>query len=128
MLFNVLLVAAGGAIGSALRFLLSGWTYRHLGTTFPWGTLLVNVVGCFAIGLLWGVAQRLSLRPSTSVFLFGGILGAFTTFATFGLETFTLLRSGEIARAVAYVGASNVIGLLVVFAGYALAQVASAEP
>lgn len=127
MLFNVVLVAAGGAIGSVLRFMLSGWTYRHLGAAFPWGTLLVNVIGCFAIGFLWGVTQRLSLRPSASVFLFGGILGAFTTFATFGLETFTLVRSGEIARAAANVGASNVVGLLLVLAGYALAQVASPE-
>ena len=116
-------LAVGGAVGSILRYALSGAAYRMLGTSFPWGTLVVNALGCFAIGLLWGLAERYPLRPTVNVLVFSGVIGAFTTFSTFGLETINLLREGEITYAAANVLLSNVVGLLLVIAGFALAQV-----
>ena len=122
MLAKLLIIAAGGAIGSVLRYGLSGMAYRLLGSTFPWGTLIVNVVGCFVIGLIWGLAERFPLRPTTNLLIFGGILGAFTTFSTYGLESINLLRDGETARAIVNIAASNLIGLLVVYLGFVLAR------
>ena len=122
ILQKLLLVAAGGAIGSAFRYSLSGIVYRMVGSAFPWGTLAVNVLGCFFIGHLWGLAERFPMRPGTSLLIFTGILGAFTTFSTYGLESVNLLREGETARAIANVVASNLIGLVAVLLGFALAR------
>ena len=120
---NIALIGAGGAIGALLRYGLSGLTHRWLGETFPWGTLTVNLVGCLFIGLLWAISERSPMTPAVRIFLLTGTLGAFTTFSTFGLETFNLLRDGEIALAVGNVLAHNVIGLAAVIAGFFLARV-----
>jgi CrcB protein len=122
VVIKVLVVSAGGAIGSALRYGLSGLAYRLLGTSFPWGTLVVNVLGCFLIGLLWGLTERFPIRPATTLFLFGGALGAFTTFSTYGLESINLLRDGEVVRCAVNVLASNVVGISVVYVGFVVAS------
>lgn len=120
---NFLLIGAGGAAGAILRYALSGLAYRLLGETFPWGTLIVNVLGCFLIGLLWAAAERSPISPTLHVFVFTGVLGAFTTFSTYGLETFNLLRDGEIMLGLGNFLASNLIGLGAVIAGFFVARI-----
>ena len=92
---QILLVGAGGFVGSVLRYGLSGAVHRLLPfAAFPYGTLAVNVVGCLAIGLLAGWSEaRQVIGPELRLFLFIGLLGGFTTFSTFGYETFEMARS-----------------------------------
>ncbi len=118
---NLFYVALGAVLGASGRYLLAGWVSRLVPTPFPWGTLTVNLLGCFVIGLAWGLGERALWAPSFRTFLFVGVLGAFTTFSSFGLETLHLLRDGDLARAAGYVLGSNALGLALVWAGLALA-------
>ena len=115
-----LLAAAGGAIGSGLRYLVSVFAARFVAVTFPWSTLFVNVVGSFLIGLAaeWAL-HRLGGTPEWRTFLATGVLGGFTTFSAFALDTAALWRTGASASAVTYVAASVVVSLAAVFAGIA---------
>jgi CrcB protein len=115
-----LLVAIGGAIGSVARYKLSGWIlHQTVAWRFPLGTFVVNVLGCLVIGLLAGLAVKEDFFSGDSrLFLFTGIIGGFTTFSAFGLETFYLLKRDEIAVAGGYVTASLVCGLLALWAGF----------
>lgn len=122
MVQKLLLIGAGGAAGALLRYAVSGVVYRLLGTSFPWGTLIVNVSGCFVIGLLWAVGERAPFPKGLHVLVFTGVLGAFTTFSTYGLETFSLLRDGEIALGLANFLASNLVGLGAVILGFIIAK------
>lgn len=117
---SVLLVALGGALGSMARFKLSGWVLHQTPSwRFPLGTLTVNLVGCFIAGLLAGLAVKQDIfTPDARVFLFTGLLGGFTTFSAFGLETLLLLKRGEAGVAIANVAISVVVGLLVAWLGY----------
>lgn len=117
---SVLLVALGGALGSMARFKLSGWVLHQTPNwRFPAGTLAVNVIGCFIAGLLAGMAVKQDVfTPDARVFLFTGLLGGFTTFSAFGLETLLLLKRGEAGVAVANVAVSVIVGLLVAWLGY----------
>jgi len=121
-MIKIIVLAAGGAAGTLLRYALSGVIYRFLGGIFPWGTLAVNLVGSLAIGLLWGVFEVENLPPQIRNFLFIGVLGGFTTFSTFALESFNLLRDGEIKLALLSIIASNVIGVALVFSGFVLSK------
>ncbi len=120
---NWLLVAIGGAIGSMARYgtaaLLLPATDR---ARFPWGTLMANWVGCLLIGYLNGLIVDRILPQPYRFLLVVGFLGGYTTFSAFGWETAAFLRDGEYARAAAYVAASNVIGVVLVIAGYALSR------
>ncbi len=120
---SVLLVALGGALGSVARFKLSGWVLQQTTSgRFPAGTLAVNLVGCLVAGLLAGMAAKQDiLSAETRLFLFTGLLGGFTTFSAFGLETLLLLKRGEAAVAVTNAVVSVVAGLLVAWLGYELA-------
>lgn len=120
---KLLLIAAGGACGALLRYVLSGLTYRVLDETFPWGTLVVNVFGCLLIGVLWATSERVAFSPNASIFVFTGTLGAFTTFSTYGLESINLLRDGEIGLGLANIVASNLVGLAAVLIGFGVAHV-----
>ena len=105
-----MIAGLGGFLGSALRFWLSTFTYRVLGQGFPYGTLCVNVIGCFVIGFLMATFEnRLIVNPNVRIFLTVGILGGFTTFSTFSYETISLLKEGSY-----FIGAANVICSLLI--------------
>ena len=96
---NLLLLALAGAAGTLSRYGLSLWTYQWLGSQFPYGTLLVNILGCFAIGLVGTLAdERLILTSPIRLLLIVGFLGAFTTFSSFTYDAWILLKSGEFLR------------------------------
>lgn len=121
-------VALGGALGSVARFACSGLAARWLGLGFPWGTFFVNVLGSFAIGLLASLATsdgRPWLGTEARAFVIVGILGGFTTFSSFSLETLTLARNGAAGAAGAYVLISVVICLAAAWVGFASATVFS---
>ena len=82
-MIKVLLIAAGGAAGTLLRYWMSGLAYKFGGEAFPWGTLVVNLIGAFFIGLLWGLTAHSSLSSQLRAMLFIGLFGGFTTFSTF---------------------------------------------
>lgn len=116
---NILLVGFGGFIGSVLRYLASGYVQQaSKSVDFPYGTLAVNVMGCFAIGFLAQLAEsRGALTSESRLFVFFGILGGFTTFSSFGNETLNLARDSQMMNALANVGLNVVIGLLAVWLG-----------
>ena len=118
-MWNLLLVGFGGGVGAMARYLVGGWVLHHaIQERLPWGTLAVNLLGCLAIGLLAGAAERFEvLTPEARLFLITGVLGGFTTFSAFGYETVFLLRRGEPLVAATYVGASVGLGLLAVWLG-----------
>ena len=110
---------AGGSIGALSRYAVSVWAARLLGTRFPWGTLTVNLAGCFLIGLAFALAERglNIMNPSMRLFFVTGYLGALTTFSTFGLETVNSLREGTYIVAVSNFLANNVVGAALVILG-----------
>jgi fluoride exporter len=116
---NILLVGAGGFIGSVLRYLLGGMVQSSMKRLdFPYGTLAVNLIGCFVIGLLAQYAEsRGAFSTEWRSFIFIGILGGFTTFSAFGNETVNLARESFITNALLNVGANVILGLLAVFLG-----------
>lgn len=116
---NILLVGFGGFIGSILRYLASGYVHQASKSAgFPYGTLMVNVVGCFVIGFLAQLAEtRGVFTTETRLFVFVGILGGFTTFSSFGNETLNLARDSQMMSALANIGANMIIGLFAVWLG-----------
>lgn len=120
---DLLAVGLGGMIGSVARYLLSGWVLHRAGGDFPLGTLAVNSLGCLAIGVLAGLAERYhTLTPSTRIFLITGILGGFTTFSAFGLETVALLRRGVLYPAGLNIIANVALGILAVWIGLRIVE------
>lgn len=117
---TLLYVAAGGALGALARYGLSGWVQDAAGGTFPWGTLAVNVLGCFLLGLVLVWLERVAVASGMRSFATIGVLGAFTTFSTFSYEAVALLRDREWLRAGGYVSGSLMLGLAAVVAGFAL--------
>jgi CrcB protein len=123
MMVKLLLIGFAGFIGTLGRYWLSGVVARRYGETFPLGTLLVNLIGCFLVGLLFYLMQeRYLVNQNVRTIILIGMLGGFTTFSSLGLQTFTLIQDNEIALAVINMVASNVMGLLLVWAGYALGR------
>jgi CrcB protein len=117
--YSMIIVALGGAAGSIFRYLLSTWTQTlSKSIDFPYGTLAVNLLGCFVIGFLSQLAEeRGALSSESRTFVFIGILGGFTTFSSFGNETINLFRDGETLNALANVGANVIFGLMLVWFG-----------
>lgn len=114
---ELLLVGCGGFIGASLRFSVATGCQRW--GAFPWGTLIVNVVGCLAIGLLAGISEaRDILTPAARLFLFSGLLGGFTTFSALALESVTLVGEGTSGRAALSVAAQLILGLGVAWLAY----------
>jgi CrcB protein len=120
---TLLYVAIGGALGSVSRYLLGMWAQTiSKSIDFPYGTLTVNLIGCFVIGLLSQLAEaRGAFTSESRAFVFIGVLGGFTTFSSFGNDTINLLRDGESVNALANVGANVILGLLLVWFGRAAA-------
>jgi CrcB protein len=122
-MMNVLLVALGGAVGSVCRYLVGVWTLRWFGSSFPWGTLAVNVIGCFAIGLLTEmIARRFDASAELRLLVVTGLIGGFTTFSAFSLDAISLYERGATAAAASYVLASVVVSFGAVVAGLALGR------
>jgi len=123
-LINAALVGSGGFAGAILRYALGGLVHRAAPmTTFPLGTLAVNLAGCLSIGVLAGMADsRQLLGPEARTFALIGLLGGFTTFSTFGYETLALVRAAEYARASANVCLHLILGLGLVWLGFSLAS------
>jgi len=119
---RVLFVGAGGFIGAVARYVLGGWVHSIVPmSTFPWGTLAVNISGCFLIGLLGGLAEsRRTFGPEVRMFIFIGVLGGFTTFSSFAHETLALARDAEFVRASANIAGQVIGGLASAWLGYAL--------
>ena len=119
----LLYVALGSAIGGVSRYLLGGLVQRMLDTTFPAGTLLVNVSGSFLLGAIIRYAlETPSLTPEIRAFMTIGICGGYTTFSTFSYEAVALLKDGEWSRAGVYITASVLLSLMGTFLGFALAR------
>jgi fluoride exporter len=118
-IMKILLVMAGGSLGALSRYAVSLWAAKLFGARFPWGTLTVNLSGCFLIGLAFAWAERGLgiMNPSMRLFFVTGFLGALTTFSTFGLETVNSLREGTHLVAVANFLSNNVMGTALVFLG-----------
>jgi CrcB protein len=120
---RTLLVGAGGFVGATLRYALGGLVSRVVSPEFPWATVLVNVSGCFAIGLLAVLTEeRGPIGPAGRLFLMVGVLGGYTTFSTFGYETLSLMREGSHALAVANAFGQLLLGLAAVGAGMMVAK------
>ncbi len=99
-MIQAMAIAGGGALGALLRFWVSTWIYARLGREFPWGTLAVNVAGSLLMGLFYILLiERLSLPPVWRAALLVGLLGAFTTFSTFSMETLNLIEDGALLKA-----------------------------
>jgi CrcB protein len=119
-------VALGGAIGSVGRFWLTGVMMALTGPRFPWGTLLINVLGSFVIGLVAGLTLttgRIAMHPDVRIFLMTGICGGFTTFSAFSLQTLELLQSGDTVSAMGYAIGSVVLCVVATYGGWALSRI-----
>src|SRR5688572_6711816 len=120
---SVLLVALGGALGSALRYgisvLMKNW---HTGV-FPWHTFAVNLSGCFIAGLLLAWFTDHSYPEATRLFLMIGVLGGFTTFSGFGLEVFNMMKENHFTQVILYLAGSNILGILLVYTGYQIVKI-----
>jgi CrcB protein len=123
-LHQLALVGIGGFVGSVLRFAISGFAQRFDPEgSFPYGTLTVNALGCLAIGLLAGLAESRQLfGADLRAFVFLGVLGGFTTFSTFGYETYELMRTGQMAAATANVLLQVTVGVAGVWLGHSAAR------
>ena len=116
---KLFLIGLAGFIGTLGRYGLSGFVSRRYGETFPSGTLAVNLIGCFLVGMLFYLLQeRFLVNQTARSVVMIGFLGGFTTFSSFGLQTFTLLQNGQFGLAALNVSLSNLIGLVLVWAGY----------
>ncbi len=116
MLKAFTLVGLGGAIGSIGRYLAAQYIQsRFVASGFPYGTLIVNITGCFLIGLIFGLAAKADILSEWRLFLVTGICGGYTTFSAFSYESIALLRSGNIAHCFIYIAASVILGLIATF-------------
>ncbi len=121
---EIVIVAAGGAFGSALRYLTAMLMLRLTGATFPWGTLIINIVGSFAMGLFIELlARRFGASNELRLLVATGVLGGFTTFSSFSLEVAVLWERGMASAALAYVLASVLGSICALFAGLWLVRV-----
>lgn len=121
---NLLIVAAGGALGAMARFALGGWVADRTSPWLPWGTFVVNVSGAFLIGIVVALTvDRGILATDWRLFLATGVLGGYTTFSAMSMETVALLERGAVVPAVAYLGGSMVLGLVAVACGLLVGRI-----
>jgi CrcB protein len=120
---NILLIGIGGAVGSVCRYLLTSAVLRGLGTLFPAGTFVVNVIGCMVFGAITGLAQdRMTLTPEARAFLLAGVLGGFTTFSSYMNESAVLVREGQFLWAGLNLGGQVVVGFIAFWAAFSIAS------
>ena len=119
---NIISIIIGGAIGSLSRFFLTGFVHKFFHKDFAYGTLLVNMIGCFLIGLIAGLADKFNIPRSIEVLLVIGFCGAFTTFSTFMLETSEMMRNGQNTFAFLNIAISVVLGFALLRVGVLLGE------
>lgn len=119
---KILLVALGGAVGSSFRYILAAAIPKLIGKIFLWGTFSVNVIGSILIGILWAYFENNVSSFNLKLFLVVGVLGGFTTFSSFALESINLFKTDDFATALFYIFATNIFGLLGAFGGYYLSK------
>jgi len=122
-MLKILVVGLGGFIGATLRYIISGWVYGIWSTGFPYGTLIVNVVGSFLLGFLMAYMQNIVIHPNLKIFLTIGLLGAFTTFSTFSYETYALFEIGAVLKALLNIGINVTLGLILVYLGVVVGRI-----
>ncbi len=123
MLRNLLIVGTGGLIGTVMRYLVQVHIEKLMGSTFPLGTFLINILGSFIIGVVYGLAEKGNLiGPEWRLFLAVGLCGGFTTFSTFSADTLNLLKDNSFIQMLSYTGGSVLFGLLAVYFGIILAR------
>lgn len=125
LLQEIIAIAVGGGVGSVLRFLVSSWIQGRTRTEFfPWGILMVNLIGCLLIGILFGIiVERFNTDPVWRSCIFLGLLGGFTTFSSFTLDTVTLLNSGAYGVATIYILMSVMVGILATMLGLGIVRI-----
>ena len=123
MIRSLIIVALGGGMGSALRFLASKFVQDNMAGIFPYPTLAVNVIGCLLIGIFYGLSSRGNLGgDSAKLLLTTGLCGGFTTFSTFCNENLSLMRGGHAFTPLLYTGGSIMLGFIAVAVGYWIAE------
>jgi len=122
-MYKVFLIGIAGLFGTLARYYLSGWGDQWWGGTFPFGTLIVNLIGCLAIGFLYhATEEKFLIDPVVRSAILVGFLGGFTTFSSFAVQSFNLLGAGEIFLATANILVSNLAGLILVWVGYGISR------
>ena len=122
-MFQIMAIAIGGALGAVSRYLVIGLVTDWLGKSFPYGTLIVNVIGSFLIGILYVVVvQKMHVSPELKSIMVVGFLGAFTTFSTFSLEAFNFINEGLVLNAITYILSSVILCIISVWAGVSAAK------
>lgn len=114
-------LAVAGGIGALSRYTLAGLVQRYFGSSFPLGTFVVNILGCFLFGLIWSILET-RLGPQYRVVVLTGFMGAFTTFSTYAFESAQLLQHGQWGWAIANMAGQNVLGLALMLGGLALGR------
>ena len=121
-MYKIIAIGIAGLAGTLARYWLSGVFDQWWGGTFPFGTLIVNLVGCLAIGCLFHSMEKYLIDPVVRSVVLIGFLGGFTTFSSFAVQSFNLLRDGEIFLASANILISNMVGLFLVWVGYSVSR------
>ena len=125
MMQKLALLGLAGALGTLARYAVTGWVHQATNSLFPWGTVAVNVLGCFLAGAFWSLAEnRLSISGELRTVILVGFMGGFTTFSAYMLETGNLLRDTQWAPALANMAIQNVGGVVVFFLGLAAGRLA----
>lgn len=116
----IILIGIGSFIGGVLRYLTTLFVQSKFLSTFPYGTLTVNILGSLIIGIVFGLSEKANLSPEWRLFFAAGICGGFTTFSAFSFETMSMLQDGQYFYGLSYIGLSILFGLLAVFLGISL--------
>lgn len=116
-MLQIILIGFGGAIGALSRYTISNLISKSFQTNFPLGTLGINLLGCLIIGITWQYSEHYSIEKNIRLFFFVGLLGAFTTFSTFGLESLHLFKDGYLKSALINIFLSNMLGIILVLLG-----------